>query len=102
MVSMKNFSLLVLLFICSASAYSQDTETITEERSSAWLKIASPVANIPKRVTPARKKAVTIAKVTNKKPAPVQKTNTTATLPTKSEEFNKTNSKVKRFQKENK
>jgi hypothetical protein len=88
---MKKIFLLILLF---AGIKSFGQEVVTEEKSSAWLKIAAPVAS-----KPAAKKKTTTAKTATKKTSTPPKTTSPAVVPKKDDEFNKTNSKVKRFQK---
>jgi len=95
---MKKIFLLILLF-AGIKSFSQ--ETLTEERSSPWLKISIPETTTPKKTTtksaPAKKKTTTSTAA--KKTTPPPKTTTPAVVPKKDDEFNKTNSKVKRFQK---
>jgi cytoskeletal protein RodZ len=93
---MKKFVLIVFLFVgIKLSAQ----EELTEEKSSAWLKISAPVVASK---TPVKKKS-TASKATNKKTTSSKSTTAKTTTPAvapKTDEFNKTNSKVKRFQKD--
>ena len=90
---MKKLFLIGLFCFISSKGFSQTGEIVSEEKSSAWIKISSEV----KPITGTRAKAVT---TTPKKNTAVQKpVNTEAKPPKSSEEFDKTNSKVKRFKK---
>jgi hypothetical protein len=94
---MKKFVLIVSLFVGIRLSAQEEA---TEEKSSAWLKISGPVVAAPKTV---KKKSTASSKTTNKKTTTPKtstaKTTTPAVAP-KTDEFNKTNSKVKRFQKD--
>ncbi len=85
----------MLLLFCGSKIFGQEIETKTEALSSSWLRIGISAPRVSKTA------------VTKKKPAPhssIRKhtpvsASATPTTP-KSDEFNKTNSKIKRFQKE--
>jgi len=86
---MKTFLLLVTCFI-SLNAFAQTSESITQERASAWVRVTE------NPITPAKP-----ATVTNQAPA-VKKTTTKKTTtpkPNAQQEFEKTNSEVNRFKK---
>ena len=89
---MKKIFLIALLCFIASKGFSQPRETVTEEKSSGWIKIISDVR--PETVTRAR-----AATTTPKKNTAVKKPVNTEAKPSRSEEFEKTNSKVKRFKK---
>ncbi len=80
-----------LLLMYALDGFSQTSEMIVEEKSSAWIKVTASIT------TPvARKPASTTQKrVTTKKPAPSK------SLPD-NQQFDKTNQQVNRFKKKGK
>ena len=94
---MKKIIFCAFMILIVSGIYAQDKDIITEEKSSSWVRIGPPAVSVAKKQT-VTKKSSTIKKVPQKKAAPVAKTSSPPSP--KTDEFNKTNSKVKRFQKD--
>jgi hypothetical protein len=82
--------LLIIFYFAAFNAFAQTSEAVTEEKSSAWLKVVEDPVPVSKPATP-KKKQSTVRKKTTSTPAP-QKQET-------QDEFEKTNSQVNRFKK---
>lgn len=80
---MKSFFIILPFFIAS-KLFAQSTETVTEERSSDWIKVTATTTSTKTSSTAVKKKINT-----SKKP-PVKK---------EEESFDKTNQQVNRFKK---
>ena len=85
---MKN-TFFALLLLCALNGFSQTSEVIVEEKSSAWVKVTGNTTASATRSAPVSQK-----RVSPKKPS--------APKPKSNEEFNKTNQQVNRFKKKEK
>ena len=86
--------LLIILCVFSAKAFSQTTEAITEEKSSAWVKVIEDPVAVSKPAS-SKKQTTTVKKRSSKtKPATPK--------PDVQGEFEKTNQQVNRFRKQKK
>jgi len=92
---MNQVYLTIFFTIASAAAYSQTAELVTEEKSSAWVRVAVPVRAAVASPSPRNTTApATRARTGSNTPAP-----RAAAPPKKTETFKKTNEKVRRFKK---
>jgi hypothetical protein len=89
---MKKIILIPVLCFLSIAIYAQDEELISEEKSSAWVKITVP--SNTSRVNTASRKTTTVNK---KKTVVKPPASTPAAKPP--DEFSNTNKKVNRFKK---
>ena len=90
---MKKLFFILLASGAGFTCFSQETESMTDEKSSEWIKITIPVTRAA-NPRPATAKKTTTAKKTVTPPKKVE-----APKPETTDEFNKTNSKVNRFKK---
>lgn len=86
--------LLIILCVFSTKAFSQTTEAITEEKSSAWVKVIEDPIVISKPALV--KKQTTIRKKRTAKTEPARPKENPQ------EEFEKTNQQINRFKKQKK
>ena len=89
---MKKIILLSLSCLLSCLAFAQAEDLVSEEKSSAWVKISVPSATSRAAGAPRKSTTATKKKTVVKPPAP-----TPAAKPP--DEFSKTNKKVNRFKK---
>ncbi|MGZ3937509.1 MAG: hypothetical protein ACXVLT_02275 [Flavisolibacter sp.] len=87
---MKTTFLIIFSLLC-LTAFSQTSQPVVEEKSSAWIKVVDDPVPLT-RTAPARKKTATLKRKTTLKKTSVPK-------PDAGEEFEKTNSQVNRFKK---
>ena len=85
--------MIIVCFTCSF-CFGQEAETMTQEKSSEWIKISIPVARPASPKPATAKKTTATVKKTVTPPKKVE-----APKPEPTDEFNKTNKKVNRFKK---
>jgi len=90
---MKTTLVLIFSLLCF-TGFSQTTQSVTQETASAWIKVVDDPAPAV-RTTPVRKKTHTVKRK-------VTKSKTTVPKEDEGEEFEKTNSQVNRFKKQQK
>jgi len=89
---MKKAILICAIYLAGSKAFSQADESLTEEKSSEWIKVR--IASAPPATRTASKPAPSTT--TRRTAPPVQQA---PSQPKPEEAFNKTNSQVKRFKK---